>query len=365
MHGNVVEISTADLATIASGYDPTKHEAPHVIGHPATNAPAYGWVRGLRVDGDVLIADTDQFDSAFADCVNASRWKKRSASFLRPDAPDNPTPGQYYLNHVGWLGGMTPAVKGLRDVQLAAADQLVEFATDRRWAFRDVGDMFRRLRDFFIERDGTEVADQVLPNWQINALLEAAQPDAETFSSIPGLAFAAAAVQEPPMSDPNKTVDLAAQQRDLDQRAQSLVEREQAIADREIKARRDDAVAFASQLASKEVGKLLPAEVPAVVELLLILPEDKTLSFAAADGSATTAKPADAFRQFLTNLGQRIDYREKSQREDMRASNTTSFAAPAGVLVDQVGLELHAKAITYQQQHEGVSYLDAVRAVGG
>lgn len=362
MHGNAVEIGTADLADIAGRYDPTKHEAPLVIGHPTANAPAYGWVRGLRVDGDVLLADAEQVDAAFAECVKAGRWKKRSASFLLPNAPDNPSPGQYYLNHVGFLGGMTPAVKGLRDVQLAAADQLVEFASDRRWAFRDVADLLRRLRDYFVERDGSEVAEQMLPSWQLNNLLDAAAPDPEIHQSFAAPAFAAPATQEKTMSEQN-TVDLAARQRELDDRNTNLVEREQALAEREHQARREDAAAFAAGLVKE--GKLLPRETASVVELLLVLPEDKPLSFASEGGQVENVKPADALRQLLSNFEPRINYAEKTGRDDLDGASSADFAAPAGVQVDAGRMQLHTKALDYQREHPNTSYLAAVKAVGG
>lgn len=43
--------------------------------------------------------------------------------------------------------------------------------------------------------------------------------------------------------------------------------------------------------------------------------------------------------------------------------SAASFAAD-GKPVDQAGLERHNKAVAYQRQHPGTSYMDAVRAVG-
>lgn len=44
LNGQTKDFSETDLDTIASSYDPQQHEAPIVIGHPETNAPAYGWI---------------------------------------------------------------------------------------------------------------------------------------------------------------------------------------------------------------------------------------------------------------------------------------------------------------------------------
>jgi hypothetical protein len=361
MHGRTWNITRADLAAIASGYDPAKHEAPHVIGHPEIAAPAGAWVKALSVDGDSLIAKTHQIDPAFADIVNSGRYKKRSSSFLLPNSPGNPTPGQYYLNHVGWLGATPPAVKGLRDAQFAAADQCVEFASDRRWGFRDVASMFRRLRDWLIERDGADAAELVIPTWQIDSLIEAAQPDAapaET-ASLPGPAFAAPHTEETTVSE-SQTADFAAREQQLNQQAANLQAREQAIAAREQESRRADVAAFATSLVQS--GRLLPREAATVTELLLVLPADKPLSFAAGDGTTTTVQPAQALRELLTSLPKRVDYTEKSA---VTAAPVASFAAPLGESVDASQLELHARASTYQSQHPGMSWLAAVKAVGG
>ncbi|WP_211296639.1 hypothetical protein [Neisseria iguanae] len=58
------------------GYDPKLHEAPLVIGHPKTDAPAYGWVGGLQADGGVLSADFAQMDDDFVGLVQSGRYKK-------------------------------------------------------------------------------------------------------------------------------------------------------------------------------------------------------------------------------------------------------------------------------------------------
>lgn len=122
--GSSIEFSEADLRATAEAYDPSLHEAPLVVGHPEHDSPAWGWVRGLRYDA-LLWALPWQVDPAFADLVRAGRYKKVSASLYRPDAPSNPKPGVWYLRHVGFLGAMPPAVKGLPQVQLQEDEGVV------------------------------------------------------------------------------------------------------------------------------------------------------------------------------------------------------------------------------------------------
>ena len=121
MSGAVLDFSESDLAASARAYDPALHEAPIVIGHPKHDAPAYGWVKSLAASGDGLNAEPHQVDADFAELVASGRYKKISASFYLPDAPNNPVPGVYYLRHVGFLGAQPPAVKGLKQAEFADA----------------------------------------------------------------------------------------------------------------------------------------------------------------------------------------------------------------------------------------------------
>ena len=111
--------TAADVAAIAANYDPDRHEAPVVIGHPATDAPAYAWVERLDAVGDTLRAVFRQVDEGFRELVRAGRFKKISAALLAPEHPNNPSPGAWSLRHVGFLGAAPPAVKGLRPAMLS------------------------------------------------------------------------------------------------------------------------------------------------------------------------------------------------------------------------------------------------------
>lgn len=127
MSGETVSFSEADLRGVARSYNPSRHEAPVVIGHPRENAPAFGWVKGLHVRGDKLLASVDQLEPSFSEAVTAGRYKKISASFYGPTSTGNPTPGQYHLRHVGFLGAQPPAVKGLAPVAFAEDEHVVHF----------------------------------------------------------------------------------------------------------------------------------------------------------------------------------------------------------------------------------------------
>ena len=151
--GKTIEFTEADLAACVAAYDPKLHEAPLVIGHPKLEAPAYGWVSSLAVRGGALEASPRDVDAAFAEAVETKRWfPKVSACFYVPDAPTNPTPGAYYLKHVGFLGAVPPAVKGLREVSFGEDDRCVTV----EFSEYDVGTALRSLRDWLIGKFGQE-----------------------------------------------------------------------------------------------------------------------------------------------------------------------------------------------------------------
>jgi hypothetical protein len=123
--GVAVEFTQQDVESIAATYDPAISEAPLVIGHPESNNPAYGWVASLSFAGGLLKAIPKAVTEEFANWVNAGFYKKISASFYTPDNPNNPSPGNYYLRHVGFLGAQPPAVKGMPDPSFSELDIVI------------------------------------------------------------------------------------------------------------------------------------------------------------------------------------------------------------------------------------------------
>lgn len=151
-------------------FDANEHEPPVVIGHPKDNAPAYGWVKGLKTtikDGvKVLLMKAGDVVPEFENLAKQGLYKKRSASFY-PDGR---------LRHVGFLGAAPPAVKGLADLQFDDQDDAVTFE------FYDPGmgtiaGIFRRLRDYFIEKEGAETANTIIPDWDVEYIREQSNKD--------------------------------------------------------------------------------------------------------------------------------------------------------------------------------------------
>jgi len=349
MEGTALTYSAADLKAVADAYDPETAPAPIVVGHPSTDAPAFGWVKGFDFDAIAgrLFATVGDIDPAFSDAVKAGRYKKVSLSFFRPDHSANPVPGTWYPKHVGFLGGAAPAVPGLRNVQFSiTADEAATFTGD--FAGRpgeETASILRQLREFLIEKFGIDDADKALPSYRIEWLDElAAEPE-------PRPAFAHPTIPLKKEVPVTKTPDPAFAEREA-----GLSARETALRERESQLAHADNVAFAEGLVAE--GRLLPASKDKVVAILDALPGDASVAF--AEG-ASKLSPADAVRAVLKEQPKAVSFGQL----DLPAagkSDTAAFAAD-GKPVDAARLELHQRARHHQQQNPTASWLDAVRAV--
>lgn len=125
--GERIEFSAADLAATAQAFNPQISKAPLVLGHPATDDQAMGWVSSLSANTRGLFAQPVQVLPAFAQAVTDGRYGTVSSKFYRPTDSKNPVPGVWYLAHVGFLGAASPAVKGLDPPAFTTEDDLVTF----------------------------------------------------------------------------------------------------------------------------------------------------------------------------------------------------------------------------------------------
>jgi len=342
-------------ASVAA-YDPVIFAAPLVIGHPKMEDPAYGLVKSISLDGELVVAEPMDVEPQFAAMVNEKRFPKMSASFFPPTHSANPKPGVWYLRHVGFLGAAAPAIPGLKMAEFGAdTNELVTIdfaASNADQALWSLSKMARGLRDWMLEQFGAETADKVVPDYVVRDI-ETQQTEAmmELSKAYPG--FAAPDVSKDNHKpevlpvDPNKdkTADFAA-------RESQLAAREKALADKELAAKQEAAVSFAAQLVTE--GKLLPGEKDGLVSFMASLDQEQTVSFAAADGEVK--KPASEWlRGFLSNLPARVDFSEHSGKDKETvdfAENPKALAAAA----TQYQAEMQNKGVT-------ISATDAVKHV--
>lgn len=267
MEGVAVSFTAADLQGIAKRYDPALHEAPIIVGHPQHDAPAFGWVAGLSFADGALVADEQQVNDDFAELRRKGSFKKVSARFYTPDSKNNPTPGEYYLRDVGFLGAMAPAVKGLRTASFAddAGSQLVvseiSFGDLPAYAGTYIARMFRGLRDFLIADKGQEVADRVLPDWEVESVRELSQRAEEPPSATDLRSFgdefkartlaAIEATSKPVSKEPTQMKTPEQLQADLDAANAQIADLRKADRVRADQARHEENVSFADTLVAE------------------------------------------------------------------------------------------------------------------
>ncbi|HJG36038.1 phage protease [Desulfovibrio piger] len=354
MQGATIDFGEGDLIATAKAYDPTRHEAPLVIGHPRADAPAWGWVGGLTADEGGLFATPRQLDPAFAEMVRAGRFKKVSASFYTPDSPHNPVPGVYYLRHVGFLGAQPPAVKGLAPVPVNFAEgdtdegcvsfDFAESPGLLRW----LADLFRGLREYVVEKDGAETADRAIPSYAVSGLQEMAAASAAQAAEIPAFAENLPPKKEHTMqkqeTPPAENIDFA-----------------------ETKARADELerkVAYLTGIARKERasrvvdkvladGRLTPAQSVGLADFMAGLDEEGTFDFAEDGGKTTSMSPAAFMAAFLERLPKQVDFSEAAPGGEEAPDTSSNDIAQRALAYCE---EMRAKGVT-------VSVTDAVAHV--
>ncbi|WP_413207980.1 hypothetical protein [Rhodospirillum sp. A1_3_36] len=307
-NGQTLAFTESDVAATARAYDPATHEAPVVVGHPKSDGPAYGWVKGLSSGPEGLVADVDQVNPTFQELLEKGAYKKVSAAFYPPDGRGNPKPGTYYLRHVGFLGAQPPAIKGLKAIQFAGGDEdlvtvQIAFAEGGGLSGAIVG-LFSRIRDYLIEKDGADAANKVIGQWDLEALREPPPPSpafSEADEAPPATTPIIPTQEEPTVADANKAVE------DLAAREKALAEREATLATKEALADKADCAAFAEGLLKE--GKLPPACVPTVTGLLAALPKGDGDMVAFAEGGEKTS-PRDHLKALLKGLGTTIHFAE-------------------------------------------------------
>ena len=345
-------IDAAALRQIVADYNPDHHKAPLVIGHPKTNAPAFGWVDDLRVtkDGNGLEARFSDVSADFQEAARGGHYKKISASFyLRPHADGATT---YSLRHVGVLGGQPPAVKGLREYSFAddGKDVLageLDFDEARLAAFEGgvaqlghgdapVAHLVSRLVNFF-ERMTNLNTDN--------------QGDTKMSDEPKG-----AATQTDKTPDPTAQ-DFAEREAALQQREAEIAKQEAALAASAAAAAKQDAQDFAEGLV--QAGKILPRHKETIIEVLCGVPAESMVNFAEA-GDVKEVALADALRAFLDDFPPQVEFKEiaKAQKD----TPTSRTRVPAGYEVDADAAALADQVATYAAE-KNVSFAEATQQV--
>jgi len=348
MSGQALSFSESDLQATVAAYDPAKHEAPLVVGHPVHDTPAYGWVQALSFNEGGIDATPAQVNTDFADMVAAGAFKKISASFYSPSSPSNPVPGVYYLRHVGFLGGAAPAVKGMRAPAFADTEEGV--VTFSEWDDVTNAALWRNLREHLIGTVGQDKADAVIPGYMVASLEQSAQDEVRE-AAAEDAATPTTQFSEPQPKEPTVTPE-----------EKAALEAENTRLKAELASNKAAQIHAANVAFCEGQPGVLPAwRNVAVATLDHLAAQPQEVDF--VDGDEKTPL-AEKFKAMLASLPAAVQLGETATKA--RAAGVddapASFAAPDGFEVDADGLLLHSRAVAHQKTHGG-SFFDAVTAV--
>ncbi len=157
-YGEKGSYSTEDLERLAATYDPKLHAAPVVIGHPAHDQPAWGWVEALRRAGESLWAKLTKVDPQFEQLVKDGRFTQRSVALYTK----MPQTGGPYLRHLGFLGAAPPEVKGLEPIHFSDGKFVaIEFKEDDVDIKEISKAVDERIRAFFTNLFGEKKGENI------------------------------------------------------------------------------------------------------------------------------------------------------------------------------------------------------------
>lgn len=320
LNGQTKDFSETDLDTIASSYDPQQHEAPIVIGHPETNAPAYGWIEKIKRIGDRLIAFPKQVSNEFSELVKSGAFKKRSIS-ITPDLK---------LNHVGFLGAAAPAVKGLKDVEFSENEDEQEFAS-----FEIDSSLDLELEPELISELNNETINQSNNENILSTKLEQFSQEISSLKTSL-LQFA----------------DKGLNKEDLDKIHQRIDELRFSMQTNEFELMLNEKLAY---------GSLTPAMKNKILKIVGFLQKQ---NFASSDFSSTdfSRQVNSMFTELVESFPQLNLNSDFATKE--KASSKTSDEDFDGFEIDSDQLKVHRQALSISKE-KNISYLAAVKEVAG
>jgi len=320
--GSKIKFTEDQLKSTVESYNKASHEAPIVIGHPKTNAPAFGWVDSLEYSDGSIWANLDQVNNDFEEMVKAGSFKKRSASFYHPDCKTNPKPGVFYLKHVGFLGAKPPAIKGLKDIAFSEDDQEIVLEFDESFlqdqSVRTIGHIFsilKKIRDYFIEEKGIDHADKIINSWDLESFQYL--KESQDFNNGKKQAESNKQLEESLSYEEKNQMNFEEMKKALEK---AQLERDNALSkaneyEQKTSKMEDALTVDAKSSEFEEDGKITPAQKEKFKAIALSMSKNEVQSFDFSEGKVSKS-PRDLFYDFIGSLPKQVEYSEVSADED-------------------------------------------------
>ena len=260
-------------------------------------------MEGLKREGLKLLAKFKQVPDEIVSAIKEGRWKKRSVSFY-PDGR---------LRHVGLLGAMPPAVKGLSDISFKDEEEEIIY---------------------YFENNGGDEMDE-----KDKEIQELKTKISEFIEQI-------------------KTKDVEFSEKEK-QQSEEIADLKAQLLKVETEKRQAEYNSFCEKLGDK----LLPVDKDLVIGFMDICRNTGSYEFSEGKKENTLEK----FKDFLErNLKKQVEFGEIATKEKAsnKPSKRVSEFEKKGFIVNEEQSELHEKALNYSEKHN-VSYEVAVQKVRG
>ena len=275
-------------------------ESPITIDHPENSkiakSAAWGWITGLKKQGNVLMGKMDSLVPEFALMLSKGMFKKRSIGIKKDE-------NGWYLDHLAFLGAKAPAVAGLKDIDFSTDGEVFTFDAD--------------LKDFTYpnptEGDNMDIKELQAKLDEANASIstfEAEKKDltskveklAEFEKKVKELEAQVATVKN---DGADKTAEFEAIKKENEALKASV-----GTIQTELKTAKFEAYCKENI----EAGKLLPADKAATLAIMNTLDGQESVDFSAADGKTEKKTPLAIFQDSITGRKSQVEFAELAKK---------------------------------------------------
>ncbi len=318
--GITKEYTESDLDKLVDNYN-SEDPAPIVIGHPQTNAPAFGWIEKIKRVADRLIAVPKQLNEDFVKLVKDGAFKKRSVSFT----PD------FKLNHIGFLGAVAPAVEGLKDIQFNLEEDLLSFSDEYSPVIEDEDVDEAKNTALKIKLDNSPETKNEVPN-----------PDLKNFqTSIYSLNTIVSELK----NNFSKLSD-----DELSKIHSRINELNFAMQVNDFELRLNEKLAY---------GSLTPAMKNKIMDIVSFL-QKQNFSASQFSYERYISDVKNLLTDFVESIPRIIYYENFAEKPDYSITKDDEFDQAN---VDEDSMQIHKKALQYMKAHMDVEYVEAINIV--
>lgn len=365
-NNQAVNIDTKYLDEVVAATNP--EDVKFVVEHPKYNKIGFGKISALKRVGELLLALPKEVNDDFKKAVNAGELPNRSMtikksskklldiSFL-PSEIDPAIEGlgaysfssrasssddvEVYLLQAGLINNESH----LAEVESTEGGDRVEFAQYEMssYPFRTIKDLFRNIKDFFIEQHDLDTANKILPNYSIEEVGNA--PSIWEKPPQPYLSNSFSKNKNGEVMDLSK-IDLSkvdvnvkaaiealnAENQKLQTEKDQATVQLQAATTKITKTEQDKIEAEVLQFCSSEkiAKKILPADQKKAVKFLTVQKEKGVLEFSSADGKKENFDAYEFAKALIEKLPDAIDTSEFANNKTAGEQDNLSDAQKTG-----------------------------------